>query len=110
MVEEKVITKCTQFQELMKKMCQTVYAIDALKMFVNYCNAGNSVHISNPIDTHGNFDVEPQRFQPIVEEQLKQERQNAVAIAEQIKTLLDGGDFDNWNKTTDEKEKVAEEW
>lgn len=98
MGEKQERTKCTQFQELTKKMCQAVYTIDALKMFVNHCKKGNSVHINNPIDMYGDFDVEPQRFQPIVEEELERKRLEAAACAEQIKALLDGGDFDNWNK------------
>ena len=104
MEEKQKRTKCTQFQELTKKMCQAVYAIDALKMFVVHCKKGNSVHISNPIDAYGNFDVEPQRFQPIVEEKLEQKRREATDIAEQIKSLLDEGDFDNWNKVEEEQQ------
>lgn len=98
MEEKKFISKLSLFEELTRQMGIAVFAIDGLKMFVNHCKDGKKVHINNPVDCNGNFDVDPQRFLPIVEEELERKRKDAQDIAKQIKALLDGDDFENWNK------------
>lgn len=100
-MDEKKHSRLEVFETLFKEFCELAMSMDAVRCFKKECQKMDEVILQNPVNRLGYLHLKPEEVMPFIEAEMQKKQKRARQLADSIKSLLDEGNYEQWNLLED---------
>ena len=100
-MDEKKHSRLEVFETLFKEFYKLAMSMDAVRCFKKECKEMDEVILQNPVNCLGNLHLKPEDVMPFIEAEMQEKQKRARQLADSIKSLLDEGNYEQWNLLED---------
>jgi len=100
-MDEKKHSRLEVFETLFKEFCELAMSMDAVRCFKKECQEMDEVILQNPVNFLGHLHLKPEEVMPFIDAEMQKKQKRARQLADSIKSLLDEGNYEQWNLLED---------
>jgi len=100
-MDEKKHSRLEVFETLFKEFYKLAMSMDAVRCFKKECHEMDEVILQNPVNFLGHLHLKPEEVMPFIEAEMQKKQERARQLADSIKSLLDEGNYEQWNLLAD---------
>lgn len=100
-MDEKKHSRLEVFETLFKEFYKLAMSMDAVRCFKKECQEMDEVILKNPVNCLGHLHLKPEDVMPFIEAEMQKKQERARQLADSIKSLLDEGNYEQWNLLED---------
>lgn len=100
-MDEKKHSRLEVFETLFEEFHKLAMSMDAVRCFRKECQKMDEVILQNPVNCLGHLHLKPEDVMPFIEAEMQKKQKRAQQLADSIKSLLDEGNYEQWNLLED---------
>lgn len=100
-MDEKKHSRLEVFEALFKEFYKLAMSMDAVRCFKKECQEMDEVILQNPVNYLGHLHLKPEEVMPFIDAEMQKKQERARQLADSIKSLLDEGNYEQWNLLED---------
>jgi len=100
-MDEKKHSRLEVFETLFEEFHKLAMSMDAVRCFKKECQEMDEVILQNPVNCLGHLHLKPEEAMPFIEAEMQKKQKRARQLADSIKSLLDEGNYEQWNLLED---------